>query len=196
MSSHNNKPFDPSKPVVVSGPLVSTSPSSRNALRHGSCAETLILKTENPQDYASLEANWFKTYKPTDESERHLVQELVNADWFLQRATRNVAEVEARLFEANPDQLNWTEEQHRSLTRFLRYQTTRANNFKRCQKAVEQFRKDRAAEKLAAVKLDTAKNHLRVFIENNGSGEPWKDQLAKMRQKAIELGHIPPDPKP
>ena len=93
--------FDPTKPIVISQP-VSCGPktiegkqiSSRNALRHGCCADTLILKNENIEDYKALEATWFKAYSPKDDAEKHLVQELANSDWFLQRATRNYAEAE------------------------------------------------------------------------------------------------------
>jgi len=52
----NQKPFDPTKPVVISNP--STGPrteagkatASRNSLKHGCCADTLVLPTENPAD--------------------------------------------------------------------------------------------------------------------------------------------------
>jgi hypothetical protein len=39
--------------------------SSKNATKHGCCADsTLILKSENSEDFPSLEAAWFETYKP------------------------------------------------------------------------------------------------------------------------------------
>ena len=67
---HNNH-FDPTKPVVVhpgiAGPCseIGKQTSSRNAMRHGCCStETLILKTENLEDYKALEATWFKAYSP------------------------------------------------------------------------------------------------------------------------------------
>lgn len=199
--SHNQK-IDPTKPVVVSNP--SSGPktdagkavSSRNSLRHGCCASTLILSAENPQDYKNLELTWFQAYTPKNDAETHLVQELVNADWFLQRATRSVAETEFRLFEAEPDQINWTEQQQRTLGRFLRYQATRANNLKRAQKAVEDFRKSRAAEKLASEKLVTAQVR-RAAVQRKNKPEPTFDEtIALMRKQAIALGFAPPDADP
>jgi hypothetical protein len=205
--SINPPTFDPTKPVVVStpapsvpnpagGPKTDTGKaiSSRNSLRHGCCSDSLILKTENSQHYKSLEATWFKAYSPKDEAETHLVQELANADWFSQRATRSVNEVEAQLFETEPNQLNWTEQQHRSLGRFLRYQTTRANNLKRARKAVEEFRASRTREKLAAEKLITAQVRRKAVQEKNKPEPTWKEHLEGMRQKAIALGYAPPDP--
>ena len=196
----NSKLFDPTKPVVVSN--LSTGPkteagkaiSSKNSLRHGCCADTLILPTENPADYKSLEATWFKAFPTSEEAEKHLIQELINADWFLQRATRTVANVEAELFALESNPLNWTESQQRSLGRFLRYQTTRANNVKRAQKAVEDFRKSRTAEKLSTQKLITAQTRLKAFEQKHKPEPTFDETIALMRQQAIALGFAPPDP--
>src|ERR1017187_299432 len=108
----SNKPFDHTKPVVISTPPTgprteaAKATASRNSLKHGCCADTLILPTENPADYKSLEATWFKTFPTNEDAEKHLIQELINADWFLQRATRTVANVEAELFALEPNPLN------------------------------------------------------------------------------------------
>ena len=94
--------------------------SSKNVLRHGCCADTLILKTESQEDYNTLEATWFQAYEPKSEAEKHLVQELVNADWFQQRATRTLADVEARIMNEVENPLDWTEQHHRAIARFQR----------------------------------------------------------------------------
>jgi hypothetical protein len=49
--------------------------------------------------------------------------ELIHADWFLQRATRTYADMEAKLLAEQPNPLEWTEQQDRKLGRFLRYKT-------------------------------------------------------------------------
>ena len=120
--------------------------SSKNAMRHGCCADTLILKSENQDDYNSLEATWFQAYKPSNDAEKHLVQELVNADWFQQRATRTLADAEARIMNEVENPLDWTEQHHRALARFQRYLTTRANNFNRARRALEDYLSKRANE--------------------------------------------------
>ena len=197
---NNNQPIDPTKPVVISnsstGPKTDAgkATSSRNSLRHGCCADTLILPTENPADYKSLEATWFKTFPTSDDVEKHLIQELINADWFLQRSTRTVANVEAELFALEPNPLNWTESQQRSLGRFLRYQTTRANNVKRAQKSVEDFRKHRASEKLSTQKLTAAQTRLKAFEQKHKPEPTFDETIALMRKQAIALGFAPPDP--
>ena len=145
--------------------------ASRNAIKHGCCSEaTLILPHENKEEFASLQSSWLRTYKPTDDSEAHLVLQLIHADWFYQRATRAAADVEAKLYLASPEILNWTEQQHQSLGRFLRYQTTRANQLAKCRKALEDFRKNRAAKptaKNASPSLRPASRFIRKRINPN-----------------------------
>ena len=120
--------------------------SAKNALRHGCCADTLILKSESIDDYKSLEATWFQAYKPKTDAEKHLVQELVNTDWFQQRATRTLAQAEAQIMNEIENPLDWTEQHHRAITRFQRYLTTRSNNFNRARRALEDYLSKRATE--------------------------------------------------
>jgi hypothetical protein len=68
-----------------------------------------------------------------------MVQGLVLADWFLPRVIRPVTPIEAQLLDETPKPLAWTDQPHKILGRFLRYQTTRSNAVKRCRKAIEDF---------------------------------------------------------
>jgi hypothetical protein len=193
-----NKNTDPSKPVVVCpGPTseAGRAISSRNALRHGCCStETLILPTENEQDFKALESTWLKAYNPQSEAERHLVAELVQADWFLQRATRTYADMEAKLLAEQPNPLDWTEQQDRKLGRFLRYKTANFNIFLKCRKAVEDYRKARASEKMYDQKLVLLQERVKATQKKNQPEPTWKEHLEGMRQRAISLGYTPPDP--
>ena len=102
--------------------------SSRNATKHGCCStERMILDTETVEGFKSLENAWLQVYQPMETAEIHLVHQLVEADWLLARSIRTLAEVEAELFAAEPNPLNWTEAQHKSLARFLRYRTAHNN---------------------------------------------------------------------
>src|ERR1700722_19736352 len=74
--------------------------SARNAITHGLCADnTLILSHEKLEDYEALQTTWFEAYNPHDKAEIRLVQLLVNADWFLERANRALAHAEAHIYE-------------------------------------------------------------------------------------------------
>jgi hypothetical protein len=191
------KPFDPSKPVIVAGPVPPPpSNSSRNAMKHGCCASnTLLLPTESEEDLKALEAIWLKTYNPSSEAERHLVQELAHADWFLQRATRTYNDVESGLFAANPNPAEWTEAQDRKLGRFLRYKTAHTNNVIRCQKRVEDFRKARLAEKSLTQKTELAQVKMKQAQNKTPSGMPldWNQHLKNMRDEAVARGFVSPD---
>ena len=96
--------------------------------------------------------------------------------------------------ETTPDILAWTEDQHKSLGRFLRYRTTHTNTVAKHRKAIEDYRKNRAAEKLTEQKLTTVQVRLKAVHEKNKPEPTWKEHLEGMRQKAIALGFTPPDP--
>ena len=177
-------PAEATDPTVAAAapevPLTGRAASARNAVKHGCCADdTLILKTENIHDYKGLESSWFQAYKPKTEAEKHLVQELVNADWFLQRANRTVAQVEARIMDETPNPMDWTEEQHKKLNRFLRYQVTRANNCNRARKALDDFLAKRASETIKQERHE-------VFKEKNKPEPSIRELLDGMRAKKEE----------
>jgi len=166
--------------------------SSKNAIKHGCCAvDTLLLPTESAEDLQALENIWHKAYNPATEVERHLVQELAHADWFLQRATRAHANVEAGLYAANPNPVEWTEAQDRKLGRYLRYKTAHTNNVIRCQKRVEDYRKACLAEKAAAEKSAIAIERLKKMQKTQAPAS-WPQHLKDMRDEAIARGFTPP----
>ena len=155
--------------------LTGRAASARNATKHGCCADdTLILKSESIEDYKALEATWFQAYKPKSDAEKHLVQELVNADWFQQRATRTLANAEARIMNEVENPLDWTEQHHRTIARFQRYLTTRANNFNRIRRALEDYLAKRAGE---VIKHERHQ----VFKEKNKPEPSIRELLDDMR---------------
>jgi len=219
MSNHWSKKTDPTKPVVVSEPASQpvsestsepsaqpasnpgpTSPagksiSSKNAVRHGCCAGTvLILANESEQDFKALETNWCKAYNPQSEPERHLVQDLVVADWLLQRATRAHAEIESQLYAATPNPMGWSETQERKLSTHLRYRTAQTNIVAKCRKAIDDYRKARLNEQIL---LSRARKQSESNKPKPTKTEPtWKEHLQNMRNQAISLGFVPPPEPP
>ncbi len=157
--------------------------SSKNAMRHGCCADTLILKSERQEDYNALEATWFQAYKPKNDAEKHLVQELVNSDWFQQRATRTLADAEARIMNEVENPLDWTEQHHRAIARFQRYLTTRSNNFNRARRALEDYLAKRTAEGRNAERHE-------VFKEKNKPEPSIRELLDDMRAKKAEKDRL------
>ncbi len=168
--------------------------SSRNAMKHGCCAvDTLLMPAERIEDFTALENIWLKSYQPANEAERHLVAELVQADWFLQRATKAYADVEAGLYAANPNPAEWTEQQDRKLGRYLRYKTAHTNTVLKCQKRIEDYRKARAAEKANAEKSAIAIERLKKLQQQNSGVIDWQQKLKNMRAEAVARGFVSPD---
>jgi hypothetical protein len=167
--------------------------SAKNAIKHGCCAvDTLIMPNERMEDYTALENIWLNAYQPSTEAELHLVQELANADWLLQRATRAYANVESELYKANPNPAEWTEAQDRKLGRYLRYKTAHTNNVIKCQKRVETYRKARLAERAANEKSALAQERLKKAKAANPPAD-WQQHLQDMRNEAIARGFTPPE---
>ena len=199
MSFSDRNYSDPNKPKAATpGPTTDAGKavSSRNAMKHGCCStDTLLLSTDNPEDFKALEVTWLKTYNPACEAERHLVQQLAQADWFLQRATRTYAEVEAGLFLSNSNPMEWTEAQERKLGRFLRYKTAHTNNVIKLKKSIEDFRKARAAERADVHKQSLVQERVKALQAKAKAktGQTWTEHLEGMRQKAIALGFTPPE---
>ena len=69
--------------------------SSRNALRHGLTAETVIAELEDAEDYQAFEAAVIADYDAESAVERELVLRLASVLWRLRRATG----IETALFE-------------------------------------------------------------------------------------------------
>jgi len=167
---------------------MSNNASSKNATKHGCCAVgTLILPTENEQDFHALETLYVKAYNPQSEHERHLVQDIVIADWMLQRATRAHAQVESGLYAATPNPAEWTELQERKLGRHIRYRTAQTNILAKCRKALEDYRKARAAEKITEARIK------KIQQPDPATPGDWKQHLKNMRDQAISLGYTPPE---
>jgi hypothetical protein len=59
--------------------------SSMNALQHGLTAKTAVLPTEDPAAYQQHGLNFRTEYQPATPTETHLVQELADTSWRLNR---------------------------------------------------------------------------------------------------------------
>jgi hypothetical protein len=148
---------------------------------------------ESEKEFRNLERIWNEAYDPKNDSMRHMVTELVNADWLLQRATRTYLDIEAKLFAKSTNPLDWTEEEQRTLGRFQRYKTAAANHMARCKKVIEDYRKYQQTLEINEERLKTAKK--KNEPKPTEAPETWQQHLEKMRQKALALGYTPPDPR-
>jgi hypothetical protein len=166
--------------------------SSRNAVKHGCCStETLILPNENSDDFKALEAMWFQSYSPAGDLEAHLLNQIIQADWFLLRATRTLADVESQIFTERFNPLDWTDRQHHAIQRFTRYQTTRRNEFNKAKKVLDDHRKIQATEKRSEEKQDIAQAKLVVYQEKNKPEPTFEEMIEDMQRQAEAMGLKP-----
>ena len=68
--------------------------SSQNALKHGLTAQTLVLPTEDPEEFHQLLSSYLDQFQPDGPAESDLVHEMVAAKWRLQR----LAIIETQLY--------------------------------------------------------------------------------------------------
>ena len=166
--------------------------SNMNATKHGCCAlEVLILPNETEEDFKLLEEAWFETYNPQTETETNLVDQLVANDWLLTRSIKKLAEVESKIYAAEPDPLAWTDHHHKTLTRFQRYRTANQNVVAKCRKAIEEHRKNRASEVQKTEKHEMVKERFKIYQRKNKPKPTWDETLADMKAEAIRLGYAP-----
>jgi hypothetical protein len=167
--------------------------SSRNAIKHGCCSnETLIIAAagETIEQFQALEATWFQTYRPSTELETHLLDQTIQADWFLLRANRTLAKVETDIF-VNPEPMNWNDRDHHAIQRFTRYQTSRRNEFNRAKKALDDHRKIAATVSAQTEKSYLANARLRVYQEKNKPAPTFEENFAEIQRTAERLGIKP-----
>jgi len=69
------------------------SASSKNAMKHGFTAQTVLLPDEDEAAYRKMCAGMFEDFGPAGEPERNLVQLLCDTQWRLHRCSRVEAEI-------------------------------------------------------------------------------------------------------
>ena len=184
----NNNPNNATGPRTNIGKQA----SSRNAIKHGCCStETLILPSEKIEDFQALEATWFDAYSPKNDLETHLLNQIIQADWFLQRSNRALANIETKLYAYDVDPMQWNDNEHHALQRFTRYQTARRNEFNKAKKALDDHRKLQATEQRNEEKQVIAVERLRIYKEKSKPKPSFAETIADMTRQAEALGFKP-----
>ena len=68
--------------------------SSQNALKHGLSSQTLLLPSEDPDEFNQLLTSYLDQFQPDGPAERDLVHAMVAAKWRLER----LAIIETQLY--------------------------------------------------------------------------------------------------
>ena len=139
--------------------------TSRNALKHGLCAEKHLLMDEDEQEFLALVQDLVNTLHPTGEAEEKLVKRIAVLQWRLDRAlpletqiyherlailavqneeiTQEEREAETELLAPA-----FMEDGQHDLIRLARYETSLERSIDRCLRQLERFRQARAASEI------------------------------------------------
>ena len=87
-----------------------------------------------------------------------MLNHAIETEWFHIRATKAYAEVEAKLYQDTPNPADWTEDQHKKLSRFLRYKTKHAHDVNAYLKATGSLSSATAAANLREQRANIVKH--------------------------------------
>jgi hypothetical protein len=124
--------------------------SSRNATRHGLTGAQIIIPGEDPAAYEELRQGLHDSFKPANDPERLLVEQIAAGSWRLQRAHRIEAAVLTKLAEDsdNPEAAIASAfiERPADLARIQRYVTAAHNAYYKALRELEKMQQKRRAE--------------------------------------------------
>ena len=130
--------------------------SSQNAITHGLTSKQLIIPGEDPAEYEALRASLVQHYRPADEIELRMAENIAECQWRVRRLrAAEVAFYNRSIEEAmteNPDlapedamALFFTDKEYRrKMSLFLRYQSAVERAYDNAIKELEKERKRRA----------------------------------------------------
>ena len=114
--------------------------SSKNAIKHGACAQTLILSHETEEAWQLVLAHFCEIYHPPEDSLAYdFVRRTAQAEWHRVRTQRNFDCVMAST--ESGCTFNWTPDQIKQHDLALRYKNSAERAFQREFRLLEQFYK-------------------------------------------------------
>jgi hypothetical protein len=117
------------------------SASSQNNLRHGFTGQFRLLASEDPRAYEHLRHHFQAEHKPTTFTEEILVEKMAQHHWLSQRAL----ELQNITIETTGRKEKDVE---RSLSLYIRYQTTHERAFHKCLNDLLKLRSERRKEQI------------------------------------------------
>ncbi|HSU30543.1 MAG TPA: hypothetical protein VLJ11_04860 [Bryobacteraceae bacterium] len=182
-----------------------------NAVKHGCCARSPVLPGEDESLWREVEQDWLTEYNPQTATSKAFVTEAALAFWAKARCRRHLEQVEFSLSGKNA--MGWTEDDHRTYSRFLRYKTAADRSFSRAFKDLEYLRKARMSEtealrrteeRLEKLQLDLARDQAKLELahaqhqlaaQKHADSQRNKDLDRELKAKQWGLtGPVQPDP--
>jgi len=169
--------------------------SSLNALRHGLTAASAVLPSEDRSAYDAHRRRFFDEYQPATPTESHLVMEVADTSWRLNRIPLLEAEVLARAAAPVPPHREMDEEitfdivdAHRLLANLGIQGQRLSRQFQKCLDKLREIQADRARDLRDAAALLELHKHKGVPWEPADHGFVFsKDQVEAFAQRLIRL---------
>jgi hypothetical protein len=171
--------------------VVGRATSSENSTTHGCRSQRLLVRGEKQEDLDAMRAKWMNEFNPYNHTLTVMVEEIIRADWMLERARRNETIVLERLAEKDPDL--WEKADHDRAQLFSRYAKSADNTFHRAMRAFREAQKhdaylrDREERRAQEVMRDMEKELKRVQkTHKNTDFRPHEDALQTYRQWVLD----------
>jgi hypothetical protein len=164
--------------------VVGLAASSENSTTRGCRSQRLLVKGEKQEDLDAMRAKWMDQFKPYNFVLTLLVEEIIRADWMLERARRNETIVVERLAEKDPD--SWEKADHDRAQLFARYVKSADNTFHRAMRAFREMQKHdaylRDREEERALSLLRAREKQLVRVQKRHQASDLRPQERKVEE--------------
>lgn len=141
--------------------------------------------TQRPAEYQTIHAGWIAEFEPEGYQENRLVEILIQNDWTLKIAQRNLRQAEEALWDG------WTPERQKDLDIRLRSKATAERSFYRAWSVLRGMQKDLERRTIQMIRLEGEAERLRNKIaeRNKALGLTDTDDPAATEPSALHSLH-------
>ena len=162
--------------------------SSANALKHGACSEKpRFLDCEDPEHYERLRKAWYAEYKPVNELEGSLVEDICRLRWRFMRNEKALENVEIRVLNEAPNICDWTDKHHKDIQLATRYRNSAMRAYQASRVDLENLRKNRVLECVAIESLR------KVYHHNAAKGIVTLEKMGVVKTNPLQPHEMPPN---
>jgi hypothetical protein len=167
--------------------------SSRNALKHGLTAKSVIIFDESEAEYEAFRADLVQWLDPVGALEAQIAQRLIEAYWSARRSPR----AEAALFnDAGSHSCGVFTSMTQSVAAFTRYDVATMRKIQMLSNQLERLQARRRSEAVAAPIADTISGSVQaVAPSTTPPPEPSNDARAPSKNTQMSIQFVPPAPE-
>jgi len=156
--------------------------SSRNALKHGLTAQTALMPDEDAQVHACFLAGMLDSYDPFNAAETALVEEMIDIQWRLRRASR----FEVRILSAETPDMKALNNMSLHAARLKRQFSATFKEFQQLHRANRKLRDERMKNAELIQQADWALDRPSTLAENGFDFTVQEITKSLMLQQSVE----------